>query len=512
MLPRDRRPVAIALLVAGAFFMENLDGTVIATAMPQMARSFGASPVDLNIGMTAYLLALAVFIPMSGWLADRFGARPVFASAIGLFTASSVLCGLSNGLWAFTAARILQGLGGAMMVPVGRLVVLRTTAKEDLLRSIAYITWPGLAAPILGPPVGGFITTYASWRWIFLLNVPLGFLGVVLALWLIPSSRSSQKRPFDWIGFMLTSAACVTLMSGLDLIGRHQINWLTTGLLLVCSLAIAAFAVSHVRRHPHPLIDLSSLRVPTFAVTIWGGSLFRIAIGATPFLLPLMFQTGFGMNAFTSGLLVLAVFAGNLLMKPATTPVLRRFGFRTVLIANGLLAAVTILACALFTSSTPKAIIVAVLFAGGLFRSMQFTSLNTLGFADIHRSHLSDASTLSSMVQQMTIGMGIAVGAIVLRLAGALHSTNANLLAADDFRIAFLLVGVIALVSVIDSFSLPSNAGAEVSGRRLKHSPLRSDGPSLPSSISRPPNASSSEKGVRPVLSKQGGSAATLVA
>src|SRR5208283_2439569 len=306
-----RRPLVIALLVAGAFFMENLDGTVIATAMPQMARSFGASPVDLNIGMTAYLLALAVFIPIS------------------------------------------------------------------------------VAAPILGPPVGGFITTYASWRWIFFLNVPLGLSGVVLAHWLIPNSRSNQKSPFDWIGFTLTSAACVSLMYGLDLIGRHESNWLTSGLLLVCSLAIGVSAVWQVRRHPHPLIDLSSLRVPTFAVTIWGGSLFRIAIGATPFLLPLMFQTGLGMNAFTSGLLVLAVFAGNLLMKPATTPALRRFGFRTVLIANSLLSAVTIFACALFSSSTPKAIIVAVLFAGGLFRSMQFTSLNTVGFADIQQSQLS---------------------------------------------------------------------------------------------------------------------------
>jgi MFS family permease len=271
-------------------------------------------------------------------------------------------------------------------------------------------------------------------------------------------------------------------------------------------------AVWHVRRHPHPLIDLSSLRVPTFAVTIWGGSLFRIAIGATPFLLPLMFQTGFGMNAFTSGLLVLAVFAGNLLMKPATTPVLRRFGFRTVLIANGLLAAVTIFACALFTSSTPKAIIVAVLFAGGLFRSMQFTSLNTVGFADIHESQLSGASTLSSMIQQMTIGMGIAVGAIALRLAGALHSTNTGALTAGDFRIAFALVGVIALVAVIDSFSLASNAGAEVSGHRLTHGPLRADSRRLPSPLSRPHNASSSEIGARPVVSKRGGSVATLEA
>src|SRR5271165_2201065 len=374
-----------------------------------------------------------------------------------------------------------------MMVPVGRLVVLRTTAKQDLLRSIAYITWPGLAAPILGPPVGGFITTYASWRWIFLLNVPLGLLGVVLAHWLIPNSRSSRKSPFDWVGFILISSACVSLMYGLDLIGRHQIHLLMTGLLLVCSLAIGMAAVWHLRRNPHPLIDLSSLRVPTFAVTIWGGSLFRIAIGATPFLLPLMFQIGLGMNAFTSGLLVLAVFAGNLLMKPATTPLLRRFGFRTVLIANSLLSAVTIFACALFSSSTPKAIIVAVLFAGGLFRSMQFTSLNTVGF-------------------------GIAVGAIALRLAGALHSTNAGSLTAGDFRIAFALVGVIALVSVIDSFSLPSNAGSEVSGHRLTHGALRADSRRLPSLLSRPRNAPSSETGARPVVSKRGGSVATLEA
>ena len=228
MFLTTRRPLLIALLVAGAFFMENLDGTVITTAVPQMARSFGVSPVDLNIGITAYLLALAVFIPISGWLADRFGARIIFGGAIAIFTGSSVLCGISNGLWEFTAARILQGLGGAMMVPVGRLVVLRTTAKQDLLRSIAYITWPGLAAPILGPPVGGFITTYASWRWIFLLNVPLGILGVVVALLLIPASRDNVRKPFDWIGFVLSGAACVLLMYGLDLIGRQEIHWLTT--------------------------------------------------------------------------------------------------------------------------------------------------------------------------------------------------------------------------------------------------------------------------------------------
>jgi EmrB/QacA subfamily drug resistance transporter len=458
----------IALLVAGAFFMENLDGTVITTAVPQMARSFGVNPVDLNIGITAFMLALAVFIPISGWLADQFGARTIFAGAIGIFTAASVLCGLSNGLWEFTALRVLQGFGGAMMVPVGRLVVLRTTAKQDLLRSIAYITWPGLAAPILGPPVGGFITTYFSWRWIFFLNVPLGIAGMVLALVLIPRSGHGQKRSFDWIGFVLTSAACVCLMDGLDLIGRQEMHWLTTGLLLGCSLALGEVSVWHLRRHPHPLIDLSALRVPTFAVTIWGGSLFRVAIGATPFLLPLMFQIGFGMNALDSGLLVLAVFAGNLMMKPATTGVLQHFGFRRVLTGNGLLVAATIFACCLFSVSTPKAIIIAVLFAGGLCRSMQFTALTSLGFADIRQSEMSAASTLASLVQQMTFGMGVAFGAIALRLGGLFHSADASSLTVGDFRIAFGLVGTVALLGVIDSFGLALHAGAEVSGHRPK--------------------------------------------
>src|SRR5580704_2383260 len=217
----------VALLVAGAFFMENLDGTVIATALPQMAQTFGASPVDLNMGMTAYMLTLAVFIPVSGWVADRLGARTVFAAAIGLFTLASILCGMSNSLWEFTAARILQGMGGALMVPVGRLVVLRTTEKKDLVRSIAYITWPGLAAPVIGPPVGGFITTYSSWHWIFFLNVPLGIVGVILASLWIQNHPSEHLRPFDWAGFALTSTSCTTFMYGMELIGRQDTPWRT---------------------------------------------------------------------------------------------------------------------------------------------------------------------------------------------------------------------------------------------------------------------------------------------
>lgn len=449
--------------------MENLDGTIIATALPQMGRSFHVSPVDLNIGITAYLLMLAVFIPISGWFADRFGARTVFVSAIAVFTLSSILCGLSNGLWQFTASRVIQGIGGAMMVPVGRLVVLRTTEKHDLLRSITYITWPGLVAPIVGPPVGGFITTYASWHWIFFLNVPLGALGIVLAALWVTNLPEENIRPFDWTGFALSSTACTTFMYGLELIGRQNTPWLTTLLFLACGCVSGALAVIHFRRARAPVIDLISLEIKTFAVTIWGGSLFRIAINASPFLLPLMFQVGFGLNAFQAGLLMLGLFAGNLGMKTVTTPVLRRFGFRSVLIINGMLTALAIFACSALTSHTPRIVILGVLFVNGLCRSMQFTSLSTLAFADIPKSQLSSATSFSSMVTQMSMGTGVAAGAIALRLAALLNKHPGSTPSIADFHVAFVLVSILTFLAVIDCFSLDPESGAEVSGHRVSY-------------------------------------------
>src|ERR1700674_167426 len=454
------KSTSIAILVAGAFFMENLDGTIIATALPQIGRSFRVNPVDLNIGMTAYLLMLAVFIPISGWFTDRFGARTVFVSAIVVFTLSSISCGLSNGLWQFTASRIVQGIGGAMMVPVGRLVVLRTTEKRDLIHSITYITWPGLVAPVVGPPVGGFITTYASWHWIFFLNVPLGVLAMALAALWITNLREDRAKPFDWIGFALSSTACVSFMYGLELIGRQNTPWATTGLFLGGGAALGTLAVVHLRRAPAPLIDLSSLKIKTFAVTLGGGSLFRMAISVSPFLLPMMFQVGFGLDAFQSGLLMLALFAGNLGMKTVTSPVLRRYGFRSVLIVNGILAALGILACSALAPQTPRIVIIAVLCANGLFRSMQFTSLSTLAFADVPKSELSSATSFFSMVMQMTMGMGVALGAIALRLAALLDRHRGGIPSATEFRVAFALVSLLAFVAVIDCFSLAPGAGA----------------------------------------------------
>jgi EmrB/QacA subfamily drug resistance transporter len=462
--PTNGRQSLIVTLVAAAFFMENLDGTIIATALPQMARSFNVHAVDLSIGITSYLLTLAVFIPISGWAADRFGVRNVFTAALAVFTASSVVCGMTNGLVEFTAARIVQGIGGAMMVPVGRLAVLRATPKDDLMRAISIITWPGLVAPVIGPPLGGFITTYSSWRWIFYLNLPLGIAGIVLAWRFIGAGGETHKRPFDGLGFALCGVAGTAIMYAMELLGRSDAAWREALAFLALGLAAGAAALFHLRRSPHPVVDLSAFRVKTFAVAMGGGSLFRVSISAVPFLLPLMFQLGFGMNAFHSGLLTLVVFAGNLSMKLVTTPVMRRFGFRPVLLVNGALAAMSIAAMSLLTATTPLVLTAIVLFASGLSRSLQFTAVNTLSFADVPKPQMSGASTLSSTLTQMTMGMGVALGAIAMRLAAWMHGRAAQSVTPADFSVAFLLVATVGLVAIVDVFGLERDAGAHVSG------------------------------------------------
>ena len=464
------RGSAVAFLVAGAIFMENLDGTVILTALPQMAKSFHAQPLDLNIGVSAYLLTLAALIPASGWVADKFGIRSVFASAIVIFTAASILCGFCQTLTQFTLARILQGAGGALMVPVGRLAVLRTTEKHELISAIATITWPGLAAPVLGPPLGGFLSTYASWHWIFFLNVPLGIVALVFALRLLPVGREQARRPFDGMGFILTGTACFALIYGLELLSRDQTSRIIVGATLMFAGVLWLVATFHARRHPHPLLDLRALQIRSYAVTIWGGSFFRMAISSIPFLLPLLFQIGFGLNAFTSGLLVLAVFAGNIVMKPLTTPILRRFPFRTTLLVNGCVNAIIILACALLKPTTPIPAIVALLFASGLTRSMQYSALNTLAFADVPEVWMSGANTLFNMTQQLSMAMGIALGAVALRIAGIFGPPSASgTLPLAYFHTAFLIVGAIALIAVLDVTRLESTAGDSVRQPKSQH-------------------------------------------
>src|SRR6266446_1287492 len=430
-----RQSVVIALLVAGALFMEQLDGTVIATALPQMAQSFGVAAVELNIGMSAYLLTAAVFIPASGWMTDRFGARTVFASAIVTFTLSSVLCAASGTLWQFTLARVLQGIGGALMVPV------------------------------VGPPLGGLITTYSSWHWIFLLNVPLGVAGLGLALILIPNSRGEGRGGFDWSGFALTGLASFSLMYSLETIGRGRIDWFVAAPLLCVGLGAGAYAVRHALRAVHPLLDLAAFKVPSFAVTVSGGVLFRTAISAVPFLLPLMFQLAFGLSPLDSGLLLLAVFAGNLGMKPATTMVLGRFGFRRTLLWNGALAMATIFACGFLTAATPTAVIVAVLFLNGLLRSMGFTTINALSFSDLDQARMSGANTLFSMLQQMGNALGVAGGAIMLRAATLTHPGDAEVTTAE-FHLAFWAIGLVGLAGVWHFRRLAPDVGAALRGKK----------------------------------------------
>ncbi len=455
----------IALVVAVTFFMENLDATVIATALPTMASAFGVTAVDMNIGITAYILAVAIFIPLSSWIADRFGARRVFAGAIIIFTLASLLCGLSQSLEMFVIARVLQGVGGALMVPVGRLAVLRNTDKKDLVNMIAVITWPGLVAPILGPLVGGLIVTHATWPWIFYVNLPLGVLALVAALWLVPKGREASVRRFDAKGFVLLAGACVAVLGGLEWLGNQTSETLIPGFVLVATgTLLAAWAVHHCRQHAEPLLPLQTLSIGTFRVSILGGSLFRLAISALPFLLPLLFQVGFGLSAVDAGLLVLAVFAGNLVMKPFTTPIMQRFGFRPVLLVNGAIGVALVAACALFTVQTPLPLIAAVLFVGGLSRSMQFTCYNSIGFADVPKARMSEASALFSMAFQLAMGLGVSMAALLLRASMAVqgHAVHA---AVGDFRVAFVGVALLGLVGLIDVYRLPMGAGENVLNR-----------------------------------------------
>jgi EmrB/QacA subfamily drug resistance transporter len=468
----------VALVVACAFFMETFTGTVITTALPAMAQSFGSDPVHLSLGVTAYMLSLAIFIPLSGWIADRYGARTIFRAAIGVFTLASVFCGLSNSLLELVAARVVQGIGGAMMVPVGRLVMLRSVERSEYVRAMAYLVVPAFIGPVVGPPVGGFITTYVSWRWVFFLNIPIGLIGMVLVTLLIENRREPKSPPLDWAGFLLTGVSLASLLYSLDLAARGGSGAsLAFAGLFVFGLGLGVFAVLHARRHPYPLIDLSLFRLPTFSVGVWGGLFFRVSAGAIPFLLPVLLQVGLGMTAFVAGILIFADALGNVAMNAIAPAVLRRWGFRTVLLYNGALSAAAIAGPALIGASTPEWAIFIAFIVAGLMRSMQYNALSTLQYAEVGAREMSAATSLASMVQQLCSGGGIAVGALLMQLALLSRGAVADDLAARDIRVAFLAAGLFALVSVLFYRRLGARAGAEVSGHgiiRDENEPARS--------------------------------------
>jgi EmrB/QacA subfamily drug resistance transporter len=453
----------IPLIVATALFMENMDSTVIATSLPAIAADIGASPLELKLAITSYLLALAIFIPASGWMADRFGARTVFRAAIGVFLIGSIGCALSHSLFNFVIARFIQGAGGAMMSPVGRLVLVRTVGRRNLVDAMALLTTPALVGPILGPALGGFITTYASWQWIFFINIPIGVLGIALVSRYFENLRAEHLEPFDILGLALIGLGVGGLAFGMTVTGiRFVPGWVVAALVAAGGASTIAY-VLRARGMPAPIIDFSLFRLPTFRAGVAGGFLFRIGVGAAPFLLPLLMQLGFGMNPFQSGLITLSAAVGAMMMKWAVPRVLRRIGFRNALTWNGLIAAILLGACAAFTETTPIWAMVAVLVAGGFFRSLQFTSVNAIAFAEVEPERISRATALVAVAQQVSQSVGVAVGAIALETV--LGMKGETKLMAADFPPAFLLVGLLSASSVILFARLPADAGAEMAER-----------------------------------------------
>jgi len=454
-----------AVIIASALFMEQLDATVLTTALPAMARSFGVPPLHMSAALTSYLLALAMFIPASGWFADRFGARRMFRAAIAVFTLGSMLCGQAPNLPFLVAARLFQGLGGAMMVPVGRLVLLRTVAREDLVAAMAWFTVPALLGPVVGPPLGGFLVTCASWRWIFYLNVPIGILGISLVTRYIQDVRDEPPGPFDLRGFLLSCVSLSCLMFGLEAGSRGGGTALpgTVAALAAGVLAGAAY-LRHAAGAFHPILDVSLMRVRTFGISVVGGSLTRITSGALPFLLPLMLQLGFGLSAARSGLITFCTAAGSILMKMVTPRILRRFGFRATLTWNAMIASAFLAVCATFRPGWPVLCINAVLLAGGFFQSLQFTALNTVAYADIPQARMSAATSFYSTFQQLMLSMGICIASAALALSIRVSGHAGPRLA--DFSAAFLAVTALSFLAAPVCARLPADAGAGMTGHR----------------------------------------------
>lgn len=463
----------LTLVIASALFLESLVSTVIATSLAAMAADLGVDPVTLKLAFTAYFVALAIFIPISGWCADRFGAKTVFRAAIVVFTLASVACALAWDLGSLVAGRFLQGVGGAMMLPVGRLILLRAIPRQDMIRAMAWMSIPALFAPVMGPPVGGFITTFYHWRGIFWLNVPVGVLAFLMATWVVPQVRAESVRPLDLKGFMLTSSGLSLAIFGLTLAGSSTEEMLLAVAMTVLGGVLLSAYVRHAAQASHPIIELRLLRIASFRIAMLAGVLFRISTGAIPFLLPLMLQVGFGMNAFESGSLTFASAVGAMFMKIAAAPILRRYGFRQVLVFNAFFSGVLLSACAFFTVATPALVIILVLLIGGFFRSLQFTSLNTLSYADIPRDELSLATSFVNVVQQLSLSAGVAVAALVLD--GLRVAQGRTELIAEDFRVAFLVIGLLAALSTAMFLALRPDTGAEVSG----HRPHRGGGDAL---------------------------------
>jgi len=471
----ERRHRNLALLVAACFFMEILDGIIVVTAAPEIGRSLDVPATAISLVVTAYLVTLAVLIPLSGWVGARFGARPVFLAAIVIFTAASAACAASTSLPELVAFRVLQGVGGAMMVPVGRLVVLAKTPKQELMRMIAFLVWPALIAPVFAPLAGGVITTYASWHWIFLINVPLGALAFLAALRLITSPPSPPPPRLDRLGVVLVCGGLAALTYVADRLAQPHPSWLLVAILGAAAVLLLAAAVRHLWLTEYPLVNLRTLRIATFGASIGGSALFWLAVGAVPFLLPLLFQEVFGWSAVKSGALLLVLFVGNIGIKPTTTYLYGRFGFRAVLFASTAGLAVTLVACAFLTAATPLVVIGFVALLSGIARSVGSTGYASLAFSDVPDEHMRDANTLQATNQQLAFGLGVALGALCLRAGGPIGDLLPGSAGEETaYSVAFVLLALFSLVAAAGALRLPPGAGDQVRVRRGSSGSARS--------------------------------------
>lgn len=453
----------LPLVVATALFMETMDSTILATALPTIARDLGVDPIALKLAITSYLVGFAIVVPVSGWMADRWGARNSFCAALLVFMAASIGCAASTTLTGFVISRFVQGMGGAMMTPVGRLVLIRAIPKDKLVSAMATLTIPSLTGPMMGPPLGGFIVTYFDWQWIFLVNLPMCLIGIVLATLYFPSQRR-ETAPLDVTGAVLTGLGLSGLIAGAATAGRHVAPfWVSAAIFAVGALALAAY-VRHARVHPAPLLDLKLFNIGTFDAGVAGGALFRLGVGASSFLVPLMLQLGFGVDALTSGLITFTGAFGALVMKFFAARILAASSFRRVLVFNGAAACAMIAAIALVGPATPHTVISGLLLLAGVLRSLQFTSLNAITYADIDDGQAPAATSIASVGQQVALSFGVALGALALEASQAVNAHAEPL--AQDFSVALFSIAAVSSLCVLRLARLPLNAGHSLSSRR----------------------------------------------
>ena len=453
------------LILAIALFMEQMDSTVIATSLPAIAADLDVGPITLKLAMTSYLVALGVFIPLSGWAADKFGAKKLFISAIVVFMAGSLLCAIADSVPSFVLARFLQGMGGSMTTPVGRAILLRSTKKSDLVSAMAMFTIPGVIGPLVGPPIGGFITTYFSWEWIFLINIPIGIIGVVMSAIFLPTIEAKPPPPADISGFFMSGVGAAGLVFGLSVVSLPALPPSYGVVAVIVGAISTVMFIRHARRHPYPVLELRLFSIDTFRTCVTSGTIFRIAMGAVPFLLPLMLQLGFGLTAFQSGTITFVAAGGALFTKFAARRVFARFGFRRTLLVAACLSAIGSMANAFFFPDTPHVVLITVLFLTGFVRSFFFTGINILGFADIEQNQTSQATALNAVIQQISGALGVAFAGIVLELHGLATGQE---LALSAFHIAFACVAVLNLLAAIPIYWLKPGAGSNVSGHRIE--------------------------------------------